>query len=420
MTRMRPRLHVTAETGWINDPHGLTFHNGEYHLFHQYVPDSLVWAPSCHWGHATSPDLLSWTRHEVAITPGDGDDGIWTGSLVLDGEDARIFYTSVAQPDLGLGRVRLAMPSGEAWDTWSKGDVVVRPPEDLDLVAFRDPFVVREASGWRMFVGAATRSGDALALTYTSDDLSTWDYDGIALSRSTEEVDPVWMGALWECPQIFEVDGHWVLVSSVWEADVLHYAGYGIGDADSYRDGRFSPTDWGRLSFGESYYAPSFFRDGLGRPCLMFWMRGVADAEQGWASCLSVPYLLSVRDGRLVAEPHPEVTRARGGSLGADEAPQVFDLEWDPSPSGDQLILDAENGKAVRLTVADGRVTLERPGHDSWSMPWLGERLRVLVDGPVIEVSSTSGILGGPIEPATLRHPVAGRCTAWSMAAQTR
>src|SRR5215213_7680056 len=136
---MRPRFHFTAEAGWINDPHGLTYHNGEYHLFHQYVPDSLVWAPSCHWGHATSPDLLSWTRHPVAIAPGDGDGGIWTGSLVLDGEDARIFYTSVADPDLGLGRVRLARPSDETWDAWSKGDIVVSPTEDLDLVAFRDP-----------------------------------------------------------------------------------------------------------------------------------------------------------------------------------------------------------------------------------------------------------------------------------------
>jgi len=96
----------------------------------------------------------------------------------------------------------------------------------------------------------------------------------------------------------------------------------------------------------------------------------------------------------------------------------VFDLEWDPSRSGDHVVLEAENGEAARLTVADGSVTLARPGHDSWSMPWLGERLRILVDGPVIEVSSTSGILGGAIEPATLRHPVTGRCTAWSVAAQ--
>lgn len=410
---MRPLLHFTAETGWINDPHGLTFHDGIYHLFHQYVPDSLVWAPNCHWGHATSPDLLTWEWRDVAIAPGDGDDGIWTGSLVQDGSGARIFYTSVAQPDLGLGRVRVAMPDDDTWQTWSKGDVVVRPPEDLDLIAFRDPFVAREGSRWRMFVGAATRSGDAMALTYTSDDLVTWSYDGVAASRSTVEVDPVWMGSLWECPQIFEVDGHWVMVSSVWDDDVLHYAGYGIGD--HYQDGRFAPTDWGRVSWGESYYAPSFFRDRDGRPCLMFWMRGVDDPEQGWASCLSVPYLLSVGDGHLGVTPHPEVVAARGAPLEPGESASTFDLEWTPAPDGDQLILAAENGKTACITVADDCVSLERVGCDPWSMPWAGEQLRVLVDGSVIEISSPRGLLGGAIEPTTTWHQVAGECTAWSI-----
>ena len=410
---MRPRLHFTAEAGWINDPHGLTFHDGRYHLFHQYVPDSLVWAPNCHWGHATSSDLLTWVHHDVAIAPGDGDDGVWTGSLVQDDDRTRILYTSVVQPDIGLGRVRLATPVDDTWDAWTKGDIVVRPPEHLDLIAYRDPFVVREGTGWRMVVGAATRSGDALALTYTSEDLTTWAYDGVALSRSTHETDPVWMGALWECPQVFEVDGHWVMVSSIWDDDVLHYAGYAIGDAGSYRDGRFTPADWGRLSFGDSYYAPSFFRDRDGRPCLMFWMRGVADAEQGWASCLSLPHVLTVRDGRLVATPHPELTTGRASTMRAGEEAVGFDVEWSPSPAGDQLVLTSGAGKTGCLTAADGAVTLERPGLDGWSMPWSGGPIRVVVDGSVVEVSSADGILGGAIDPTTGWQSPAGECTTW-------
>lgn len=416
---MRPRLHFTADTGWINDPHGLTFHDGMYHLFHQFVPGSLVWAPNCHWGHATSADLLTWERHGVAIDPGEGDDGIWTGSLVAAGPDTRIFYTSVGQPDLGLGRVRVATPADNSWEEWTKGDIVVRTPMDLDLIAFRDPFVVREESEWRMFIGAATRPGDALALTYTSADLDTWHYDGVAVRRSTNETTPVWTGALWECPQVFQVDDHWVMVSSVWDDDVLHYAAYGIGDDHSYAAGRFDPADWGRLSFGGSYYAPSFFRDRDGRPCLMFWMRGVRDEAQGWASCLSVPHLLSVQEGHLVARPHPEVTGARGATLNPGEFAVTFDLDWTPASGGDQMVLAAETGKTACLTVVDGSVSLERPGHDPWSMPWTGEQLRILVDGRVIEISSTRGILGGAIEPTTTWHPVAGECTAWSITDQT-
>lgn len=414
---MRPRFHFTAEQGWINDPHGITFHDGQYHLFHQYVPGSTVWAPNCHWGHAVSPDLVTWTRRGVALAPGDGDEGIWTGSVVEDGERTRILYTSVAPPDLGLGRVRIATPTDASWNTWTKGDIVVTHPDELDLIAFRDPFILREEHRWRMFVGAGTRSGDALALTWTSDDLDVWRYDGVALSRSTVEREPVWMGSLWECPQIFAVDQHWAMVSSVWDHDVLHYAGYGLGGPDSYRAGRFSPTGWGQLSFGGSYYAPSFFRDKDGRPCLMFWMRGVQDVQAGWASCLSVPHVLSVQDGRLVAMPHPEVDGRRRERLRPGVPAASFDLTWDPASADDDLLLEGPSGKTARLVVADGAVALERPGQDVWAMPWSGEQLRILVDGSVVEVSSARGILGGPVEPTTTWRGARGDVEAWVLVA---
>lgn len=412
---MRPLLHFTAKTGWINDPHGVTFHRGRYHLFHQYVPDSTVWAPDCHWGHATSSNLLTWTRKGIAIAPGDGDDGIWTGSLVQAGEEATVLYTSVAQPDLGLGRVRLATPDDDSWESWTKGDIVVTPPDELDLIAFRDPFVVSDSAGWRMFIGAATREGDALALTYTSPDLSSWAYDGIALQRSTTEKDPVWMGALWECPQVFEVDDHWVMVSSVWDDDVLHYAGYAVGDRDSYSAGRLTPTDWGQLSFGDSYYAPSFFRDEHDQPCLMFWMRGVCGDDEAWASCLSLPYSLSIHDGRLVAQPHAALVEARGDRMAAGANATAFDLEWNPAAGPGDLVLASDLGKSASLRAAEGRVHLERPGIGVQSMPWPGGIVRVVVDGPVLEASCAGGLLGGPIVPATRWDGPADACAAWRL-----
>jgi len=406
---MRPRLHFTAPHGWINDPHGLTFHDGVYHLFHQYVPDSMVWAPNCHWGHAVGRDLLSWEPRPVAIAPGDGDDGIWTGSLVHDAGGARILYTSVVQPGIGIGRIRVATPTDAGWDGWTKGPVLVDPPQDLELIAYRDPFVVRENEGWRMFVGAADAHGVAMALTYVSADLTQWKYDGVAASRSTTERTPVWMGALWECPQFFEVDGHWVMVSSVWDDDVLHYAGYGIG---SYAGGRFKAETWGQLSHGGSYYAPSFFRDRDGRPCLIFWMRGVSDAEQGWSSCLSLPYLLSVRDGRLVAEPHPDLAARRAQLDGPHDG--VTDLEWEPA-CGDRLVLESRAGDSAVVSAGDGVVRLERTGEKTWQMPWTGGPLRVVVDGPVVEVSCVDGLLGGAIEPIDRILPVMGSCQAWAV-----
>jgi beta-fructofuranosidase len=187
----------------------------------------------------------------------------------------------------------------------------------------------------------------------------------------------------------------------------------------AYAAGRFTATVWGRLSFGESYYAPSFFRDSEDRPCVIFWMRGVVDADARWAGCLSVPYLLSVNGERLVAQPHPTVTAARPdepGRAAQGALTGVVDLEWEPAPDGDRLVLLSSGTPTTTIAVASGSVTLDRPGHAPWTMPHTGGPLRVLVDGPVLEVSTRDGLLGGAISPAEEIRPVRGRCSAWFLA----
>jgi beta-fructofuranosidase len=390
-------------------------HGGKYHLFYQYVPDRPDWAADCRWGHAVSRDLLTWEHRPVALAPGDGDDGIWTGSIVEDADGAHLFYTSVSEPDLGLGRIRVATAVDDDWDVWVKGDVVVVPPLHLDLVAFRDPVVRREADGWRLLVGAGTRAGEALVLTWTSADLRAWAYDGVAASRSSAQTEPVWTGAMWECPQVFEVDGQWLLVFSVWDDDVLHHAAYALG---AWAGGRFTATTWARLSFGGSYYAPSFVRDRESRPCLIFWMRGVRDADEGWSGCLSVPYLLSVRGGRLVAEPHPDVAAARVADPdpgSPDLAGSAADAVWTPPPGGGRTDVLAGGTLSASVVVGDGAVRLERAGLETWTMPWAGGPVRLLVDGPVLEVSSADGLLGGAIVPADTLRPGRGDWSSWRL-----
>ncbi|MGZ5405364.1 MAG: glycoside hydrolase family 32 protein, partial [Nocardioides sp.] len=304
---MRPRIHLTAPSGWLNDPHGITARNGGYDVFHQAIPDSLAHhPPRCSWAHATSPDLLRFEHRPVALAPDADEDGIWTGSIAVADDGARLFYTAVDLPDAAIGRIRVATPTDGTWDTWTKGEVVVTVPDHLDLIAFRDPFVLREHDRWRMVVGAGAADGTALAPTWVSDDLVTWAYDGVALSRSTHEHEPEWMGSIWECPQVLEVADRWAMVGSVWDHDVLHHAGYALGD---FAGGRFDATGWGRLTWG-TYYAPTYFPDAEGRPCVMLWMRDVGDHDEGWQSCLSVPHLLDVRDERLTLMPHPHLLDA--------------------------------------------------------------------------------------------------------------
>ena len=128
---MRPAFHFTPAAGWINDPHGFRHHDGEYHAFFQYLPGRTEWSPDIHWGHAKGPDLLSLGSLPVAIAPGDGDGGIWTGSLVVDSTTeaaARIFYTSTTSRTTTDGRIRVATPEAPTGCRGRKGRVRRRHP----------------------------------------------------------------------------------------------------------------------------------------------------------------------------------------------------------------------------------------------------------------------------------------------------
>jgi beta-fructofuranosidase len=385
---MRPQFHFTARTGWINDPHGITPRDGGYDVFFQYVPGQTVWGPNCHWGHARGADLLSLVEREPALSPGDGDDGIWTGSLLPAPDGPRIFYTSVLVDDVAIGRVRSAAPTDDSWDTWVKGEILLTAPEGMELVGFRDPFIRRDEDAWRIIMGAGDTDGNALALSYVSHDLASWEYEGVALERSTHEREPAWAGAMWECPQIFELDGRFVMLSSAWDRDVLNYAAYAIG---SYERGRFTAEAWGRLTYGPSYYAPSFFLDADGRPALSLWMRGVEDLDAGWANAHSVPYRIRLDGDALVAEPHPDLdVYARPVADGAIDG-TAADIRWDGGAlelrSGDAVLARAERAEA------GGGIVVEVAG-DRWELPTADGAVRVIVDATAIEFVTDRGLLG--------------------------
>ena len=181
---MRPRFHFTAERGWINDPHGITVRDGEYHSFFQYVPESTVWAPNCHWGHAKGADLFSLPELPVALAPGEGDDGIWTGSLVTDDDGStRIFYTATTQPDIGIGRLRVATPDDDGWITWTKGSFVAEAPAEARHHRLPRPLrASRTTMGGGCSSAPVSPTAPPPPCPIARPTSSDWEYEGIALS----------------------------------------------------------------------------------------------------------------------------------------------------------------------------------------------------------------------------------------------
>jgi beta-fructofuranosidase len=377
----RPLLHFTARSGWLNDPHAVVWHDGLYHLFFQYVPGTARWSPACQWGHAVSPDLLTWQELAPALTPSTGETGCWSGASVVAGEELQLFYTRVSGEHLGRGAVVRARPDG-ASPRWraDPAEPVVRPPEDLDVRHFRDPCVFRHDGRWVMVVGAGLSDGTAAALQYTSVDLLRWEYSGVLCHRSASESEPVWTGAMWECPQFFRLGHLWVLLVSVWADDQLYDV---VAATGTYDGERFTPTRWQTLSRGDSAYATTSFVDREGRRCVLSWLREAAlfDPDHAVrAGAHSLPYVMRPgADGALVLQLHPDV-EARFGVV-AEPAEAVAATAFQVTLTGAQA--------PDEVSLVDGDAEVFRTE--------LGAGDRLVVDADIVEVVTGDSVLAARI-----------------------
>ena len=208
--KYRPAYHFTPEYGWMNDPNGMVFLDGEYHLFYQYNPFGTVWG-NMHWGHAVSTDLTSWTYLPVAIAP-DSLGAIFSGSAVIDknntagfGKDAMIaIYTSAGK--VQTQSIAYSTDKGRTFTKYDKNPVIANP----DIPDFRDPKVFwhKETNQWVMAL--ATKQTITF---YGSPNLKEW----TKLSEIGEGIGA--HGGVWECPDLFPMTYQgktkWVLLVSI-------------------------------------------------------------------------------------------------------------------------------------------------------------------------------------------------------------
>ncbi|MBR5340620.1 MAG: glycoside hydrolase family 32 protein [Erysipelotrichaceae bacterium] len=184
----RPQYHFTAPQGWLNDPNGLVWYKGEYHLFYQHYPDDVFWGPM-HWGHAVSKDLIHWENLPIALYP-DDNGTIFSGSIIVDknndsglfesGEGLIAFYTGhIDRPNqhpIEHQCVAYSEDCGRSWKMY-KGNPVITPPDTPDAYDFRDPKVFwhEESSKWIMFLGGG------FYRVYSSSNLLDWKLESESL-----------------------------------------------------------------------------------------------------------------------------------------------------------------------------------------------------------------------------------------------
>lgn len=435
--RWYPRFHVAAPAGWMNDPNGVCFHNGRFHVYYQHFPDAAQWGPM-HWGHASSADLVHWRHEPIALAPSlpEDADGVWSGSAI-EAPDGRllVFYTGnrwrngVDDTD-GLVQVQMVASSTDGGTTFTKGGVVIDTPEGIG--DFRDPKVWLQGDTYCMVVAATSLQGRGQVWLYTSPDLEAWSFDRVIFTDPNPAVHML------ECPDLFELDGHWVLLygpmTTARPQGYLnrngHNTGYVVGKWSL--GGEFVPsTDYTQYDWGHHYYAPQTMRAPDGRRLSFGWMGGftlplASQQADAWSGQLAVPRELHLTDDlRLSASPIGEVARLRrtstdlgsfelgvdadrvliGAAPGDDAQALEIELEVDlAASSAEQVCL------LVHQTSSDGFATSQftkvcfdalanRVGIDRGvtartdrgyrSAPFTGGdtlRLRVLVDRGSVEV----------------------------------
>ena len=238
----RPAYHFSPAKNWINDPNGLVFHKGVYHLFFQHNPLGSVWG-NMSWGHATSTDLVHWDEQPVAI-PFDANEGVFSGSVVVDTTNSSGFGTAQNPPLVAMytsaytaasGREGIQAQSlaystddGQTWTKYSGNPVI-----DIGSREFRDPkaFWYEPAQEWRM---VAVIANEHKVLIWRSADLKQW-------TRLSEFGPRNAIGGVWECPDLFPlaVDGDpdnvkWVMLVSLNPGGIAGGSGtqYFVGDFD--------------------------------------------------------------------------------------------------------------------------------------------------------------------------------------------
>jgi len=300
----RPVYHFRPPANWTNDPNGTLYCRGWHHLFYQLNPFAAR-IGSQHWGHARSRDLVNWEHLPIAIWPSTdrGETAIFSGgaTMAADGRP-RVFYTSIGRPQPEQWMAAPADDDLFVWEKYSKPVLTQSAHIGGAIAQWRDPFLFQKDGATHMVCGGGTSAGRAQVQLYraTRPDLTEWKHLGAIFQTLDREI------RNFECPNLFPLDGKWVLIVSP-----NRVCEYWIGDLDIARV-QFSPTAHGVLDPGDAY-ASNISADEKGRTILWLWGRTNTPPERGWGSVMTMPRILSIGpDGYLRQRPAPEFETLRG------------------------------------------------------------------------------------------------------------
>lgn len=319
----RPVYHHTPVYGWMNDPNGMFYKDGVYHLYFQYNPYGSMWG-NMTWGHSTSTDLTHWTYEGTAIVP-DAWGAIFSGSCVVDkdntagfGKGAVVaFYTSAKSTpwgDIQSQSMAYSLDNGKTFIKYEHNPILTSTERD-----FRDPKVFWYAPGkhWVMMLAV----GQEMQI-YSSGNLKEWKKESSFGAMQGAH------GGVWECPDLVEVavegskEKKWVLICNLNPGGPFggSAAQYFVGSFDGKKFVNESPTQTKWLDWGKDNYATVTWSNApAGRCIALGWMsnwqyaNNVPTTQYRSANTLARDLTLYRVGGELYlkSKPSPEIKKAR-------------------------------------------------------------------------------------------------------------
>ena len=304
----RLKHHYQPKKGWINDPNGLVYFKGYYHIFYQHSPNhEKPWFEPMVWGHTRTKDFINFEELPIAIAADMPYDktGCWSGTAIVKDDTLYLFYASVRKDDGApawddngrIESVSIAFSKdGINFEKYEGNPVIKTYPVDGGH-NFRDPAVM-EKDGKYYIVMATGQPENKVGrlLCYESDNLIDWNYVGIMKE---------WQNARYaECPSFMKYGDEFMLCASYVKPDDHHHFAVMVGEFD----GRFFTEKLsGEVDMGPDQYAGQAFTDDKGRNILIAWVPGWSYQWDKCIGCMSLPRELTAKDGKIYGYPVKEV-----------------------------------------------------------------------------------------------------------------
>ena len=264
--RFRPVYHHTPVYGWMNDPNGMFYKDGVWHLYYQWNPYGSQWE-NMHWGHSTSKDLVHWQAEPMALEP-DWLGSIFSGSCVTRGDEVVAMYTTAGHHQ--TQSIAFSNDGGRTFQKFSGNPVLT-----ADVPDFRDPrpFWNEDIKAWNLILAV----GQEMRI-YSSSNLTDWKYESSFGSEYGNH------GGVWECPDLMKIDNKWVLICNINPGGPFGGSAtqYFVGQFDGHKftcESMPKVTKW--MDYGKDHYATvSFYNAPENRHVVLAWMSNWQYANQ--------------------------------------------------------------------------------------------------------------------------------------------